>query len=231
VADVLALVDLAGFEARKVSELSGGQQQRVAVARALAPEPSVLLLDEPLSNLDPSLRERTRRELRAALIKSGVTSVFVTHEQEEAFALADRIAVLHEGRLEQVGTARELYEHPATHFVATFVGRASTLPGVATAPGIVRLDAGAEWTVSSAAPLSPGDRVQVVVRPEALRFSSDGGLAGKVRECRYTGARAFFLVDVPGVALEVEAPFDSAVVGQDVRVSSGAAYAFPATGG
>ena len=110
VAEVLALVDLAGFEERKVAELSGGQQQRVAVARALAPEPTVLLLDEPLSNLDPSLRERTRRELRTVLVKTGVTTVFVTHEQEEAFAMADRIAILHEGRLEQIGTAQDLYD-------------------------------------------------------------------------------------------------------------------------
>src|SRR6185436_11214534 len=92
-AEALRLVDLAGFERRRVGELSGGQQQRVAVARALAPEPTVLLLDEPLSNLDPSLRERTRRELREVLVKTGVTTVFVTHEQDEAFALADRIAV------------------------------------------------------------------------------------------------------------------------------------------
>ena len=227
VAEVLALVDLAGFENRKVAELSGGQQQRVAVARALAPEPSVLLLDEPLSNLDPALRERTRREMRAALVKSGVTTVFVTHEQEEAFALADRIAVLHEGRLEQVGTARDLYETPATLFVATFVGRASTLPGTVTTAGRVRLDAGAEWSVSSPSPLAAGQRVQVVVRPEALGFSADGGLAGQVREARYTGARTFFQVDVSGSTVEVDAPMGTAEVGQKVRISSTAAHAFP----
>jgi ABC-type Fe3+/spermidine/putrescine transport system ATPase subunit len=227
VKEVLALVDLAGFESRKVGELSGGQQQRVAVARALAPEPGVLLLDEPLSNLDPSLRERTRRELRTALVKAGVTTVFVTHEQEEAFALADRIAVLHEGRLEQVGTARDLYENPATLFVATFVGRASTLTGVVSAPNRVKLDAGAEWQVSSAAPLATGQRVTVIVRPEALGFSRDGGLAGKVGECRYTGARTFFQVQVPGATVEVEAPIGTVEVGQDVRLVSSSAYAFP----
>jgi ABC-type Fe3+/spermidine/putrescine transport system ATPase subunit len=105
VSDMLALVDLEGFAERQVSALSGGQQQRVAVARALAPAPRVLLLDEPLSNLDPSLRERTRRELKAALRKIGITTIFVTHEQEEAFALGDQVAVLNEGRLEQVGAA------------------------------------------------------------------------------------------------------------------------------
>src|SRR5213078_2512910 len=129
VAAALALVDLAGFERRRVQELSGGQQQRVALARALAPEPRVLLLDEPLSNLDPSLRERTRRELRALIKRVGITTLFVTHEQEEAFDLGDRVAVLQAGRLEQLATADELYEHPTSLFVATFVGRANVLRG------------------------------------------------------------------------------------------------------
>src|SRR5207247_3681158 len=111
--EALRLVDLAGFERRKVQELSGGQQQRVALARALAPEPRVLLLDEPLSNLDPALRERTRRELRQLIKRVGITTVFVTHEQDEAFDLGDRIAALNAGRLEQVGAPDELYERPA----------------------------------------------------------------------------------------------------------------------
>src|SRR5438093_3970853 len=114
VAEVLALVGLEGFERRRVQELSGGQQQRVALARALAPEPRVLLLDEPLSNLDPSLRERTRRALRAIIKRVGITTIFVTHEQEEAFDLGDRVGVLSRGRLEQVGTPDDLYERPAS---------------------------------------------------------------------------------------------------------------------
>src|SRR5207253_527107 len=126
---VLGLVGLEGFQKRRVQELSGGQQQRVALARALAPEPRVLLLDEPLSNLDPSLRERTRRELRALIKRVGITTLFVTHEQEEAFDLGDRVAVLQAGRLEQLATADELYEHPTSLFVATFVGRANVLRG------------------------------------------------------------------------------------------------------
>ncbi|MGH7699168.1 MAG: ABC transporter ATP-binding protein, partial [Gemmatimonadales bacterium] len=129
VAEALALVDLAGYERRRVHELSGGQQQRVALARALAPEPRVLMLDEPLSNLDPALRERTRRELRALIKRVGITTVFVTHEQEEAFDLGDRIALLASGRLEQVGTPDELYEQPASLFAATFVGRANVFRG------------------------------------------------------------------------------------------------------
>jgi ABC-type Fe3+/spermidine/putrescine transport system ATPase subunit len=135
VAAALALVDLPGFERRRVSEISGGQQQRVALARALAPEPRVLLLDEPLSNLDPALRERTRRELRRAIRRVGITTLLVTHEQEEAFHLGDRVAVLEGGVLHQVGTPEELYDRPATLFVATFVGRASVLPGVFAGEG------------------------------------------------------------------------------------------------
>jgi iron(III) transport system ATP-binding protein len=146
VAAALALVDLPGFERRRVGEISGGQQQRVALARALAPEPRVLLLDEPLSNLDPALRERTRRELRRAIRRVGITTLLVTHEQEEAFYLGDRVAVLEGGVLHQAGTPEELYDRPATRFVATFVGRASVLPGIFEGEGVtgrvrVRLDA------------------------------------------------------------------------------------------
>jgi ABC-type Fe3+/spermidine/putrescine transport system ATPase subunit len=123
VAETLAGVDLAGFEARRISQLSGGQQQRVALARALAPRPRVLLLDEPLSNLDPALRERTRRELKRVIRRVGITTLFVTHEQEEAFEIGDRIALLNHGRLEQIGTAEDLYENPSSRFVASFIGR------------------------------------------------------------------------------------------------------------
>src|SRR5438132_2958051 len=169
VAEVLTLVGLAGFERRKVQELSGGQQQRVALARALAPEPRVLLLDEPLSNLDPTLRERTRRELGTLIKRVGITTLFVTHEQEEAFDLGDRVAVLNDGRLEQVGAADELYERPASLFVATFVGRANVLRGAA------------------AQALGAANGQVLVVRPERLRFGAKG-LGGVVRERRHTGA-------------------------------------------
>ena len=130
----LALVDLAGFERRRITQLSGGQQQRVALARALAPEPRVLLLDEPLSNLDPTLRERTRHEVRDLIHRVGITTVLVTHEQDEAFELGDRVAVLRAGRLEQVGTADELYAEPANLFVGRFVGRSGLLPAAVLGP-------------------------------------------------------------------------------------------------
>jgi putative spermidine/putrescine transport system ATP-binding protein len=225
IAEMLALVDLAGFEQRKVTELSGGQQQRVAVARALAPEPRVLLLDEPLSNLDPGLRERTRRELRAALEKTGVTTVLVTHEQEEAFALGDRVAVLRDGRLEQAGTPPELYERPRTRFVATFVGRASTLSATLVTPNRAKLDVGGEWTVETPAPVKPGTRVTVVVRPESIRFAEEG-ISGTIAVRRYTGARAYFQVRVGDAVLEVEAPVHAAQHGDAVRVVADRALAF-----
>jgi len=202
ISEALALVDLAGYERRKVHELSGGQQQRVALARALAPEPRVLLLDEPLSNLDPALRERTRRELRQVIKRVGITTVFVTHEQDEAFDLGDRIAVLNNGRLEQTGTPEELYERPQNLFVATFVGRANVFRG------------------NAARALGAHDGTVVVVRPERLRFAG-AGLPGVVRERRYTGAGAFFLVEGDDKnRFEVLAEPDAARVGERVYVEA-----------
>ena len=121
----LELVNLPNYGKRPVFELSGGEQQRVAIARAVVIEPQILLLDEPLSNLDASLRERTRRQLRELITSLGITTVFVTHDQEEAFALSDRIALLSKGQCQQVGTAQELYLHPANEFVAGFIGRSN----------------------------------------------------------------------------------------------------------
>jgi len=213
----LALVDLTGFERRKVQELSGGQQQRVALARALAPSPRVLLLDEPLSNLDPSLRERTRRELRQLIKRVGITAVFVTHEQEEAFDLGDRIAVLNAGRLEQIGTPEDLYERPASLFVGTFVGRANVVRG------------------ATAQALGAAAGQVVLVRPEQLRFAVPGGrpegvgrLAGVVTERRYTGAAAFFQVTTDtGERLEVQAEPDAAAVGERVLLGAARHLVFP----
>ena len=229
VVESLRLVDLAGFEERKIDELSGGQQQRVAVARAVAPGPRVMLFDEPLSNLDPSLRERTRRELRAAIDRVGVTTVFVTHEQEEAFALGDVVAVLNDGVLEQVGEPIELYENPLTHFVATFVGRASSLKGEMVAPDRVKLSDGCEWPVRSPVALEAGQPVMVAVRPEALRPAGEGetGLSGKVVERRFTGGSAFFEVETELGLVEFEANVHTAHVGDMVSLVAEFAHAFP----
>jgi ABC-type Fe3+/spermidine/putrescine transport system ATPase subunit len=202
----LALVDLAGYQRRGVTELSGGQQQRVALARALAPEPRVLLLDEPLSNLDPSLRERTRREIRALVRRLDITTIIVTHEQEEAFDLGDRIAVIRHGRLAQVGTPDELYQAPADAFVGGFVGRASRLEVQVVAGDAgrctIRVE-GAEWAVAAPAPGPVGSTVVLLARPEALRFTapSAGVLAGQDTDRRFSGALAFFTVRTDGGAM------------------------------
>jgi ABC-type Fe3+/spermidine/putrescine transport system ATPase subunit len=242
VAKALALVDLAGFERRRIAQLSGGQQQRVAVARALAPEPRVLLLDEPLSNLDPTLRERTRRELRDVIHRVGITTVLVTHEQEEAFDLGDRVAVLRNGRLEQVGTPDQLYGTPASPFVARFVGRASELLGRVTEQtdqGTRVEIEGCVWGVSADAGvqdhLMPGAAVQVLLRPEALWLArpEPGLLAATVLERRFAGPSALYLVRTDlGSVLEVSGPGTAARAGDRVglapsRRSGGGIHLFP----
>jgi putative spermidine/putrescine transport system ATP-binding protein len=199
VAETLAVVELSGFEQRRVTQLSGGQQQRVALARALAPQPRVLLLDEPLSNLDPTLRERTRRELKRLIGATGITTLFVTHEQEEAFELGDRVAVINRGRLEQVATAEELYERPATRFVATFIGRSNVLPAVweSSQPEGVRLATGQRWPATAADSPAPGAPVDLLVRPEGLAFGDPApgrGLAGEIVARRYMGRLSLFSV-------------------------------------
>ena len=220
VREVLGLVDLEGYGDRRIDAISGGQQQRVALARALAPSPRVLLLDEPLSNLDPALRERTRRELRAAIERVGITTVLVTHEQEEAFDVGDRVAVLHQGRLEQVADARTLYRQPASRFVATFVGHASTLPGRVVGRGndgsetvraqIATTDA--TWEAASHDALAVDTVVDFVVRPESLALVSPDAAAsldpslcvdGVITAVRFTGPATYAVVRVAGSDTEV----------------------------
>jgi ABC-type Fe3+/spermidine/putrescine transport system ATPase subunit len=241
VPQALALVDLAGYERRRVGELSGGQQQRVALARALAYEPRVLLLDEPLSNLDPALRERTRRELQDLIHRIGITTVLVTHEQDEAFDLGERVALLRAGRLEQVGDPAALYAAPATPFVASFIGRASRVPTtvVPAAPGVVRARVGTAWWD---VPLPAGRSVPtqgpavLYVRPEAVRLVVPGGgdVEGTVEGRRFAGALSTFLVRLDdGTTIEVQAPFILAVPGDRValrpsRRAHGGLYLFAA---
>jgi iron(III) transport system ATP-binding protein len=228
VARALALVDLTGFERRRIAQLSGGQQQRIALARALAPEPRVLLLDEPLSNLDPSLRERTRAEIRELIRRVGITTVLVTHEQDEAFDLGDRVAVLRGGRLEQVGSPEELYAAPANPFVAEFVGRSSRVAvtvGGRTERGVRISLEGVEWelteTVSPQGALPAEGLALMVVRPEALRLTAPGpgAVPGTVAERRFIGAASLFTVATEGGArLEVTGPPRSVRPGDRVGI-------------
>jgi ABC-type Fe3+/spermidine/putrescine transport system ATPase subunit len=239
VARALALVDLAGLERRRIDQLSGGQQQRVALARALAPEPRVLLLDEPLSNLDPTLRERTRREIRDLIQRVGITTVLVTHEQDEAFDLGDRVAVLREGRLEQVGTPDELYAAPANRFVGRFVGRSSVIPVTVLGPtewGTRIAVEGVEWEIERPAGhpvMLPGPAV-LLARPEALRLGDDPqAIVGTVTGRRFTGPSSYFTVRIgSGATLEVVAPPAAVVAGQPVgilpsRRAAGGLHLFP----
>ncbi len=203
----LAMVQMATYAARKPNELSGGQQQRVALARALVIEPQCLLLDEPLSNLDAKLRLEMRGEIRAICKRAGLTAVYVTHDQKEALSIADRIAVLHEGRVEQIGTPHELYARPANRFVADFLGETNFVEGelravdadsaqVATAFGVIR---------SAVRPSQGGvgDRVVVSIRPESVRIGQPPADApnvfdGQIRQTVYLGEVAQHLVDVDG---------------------------------
>jgi ABC-type Fe3+/spermidine/putrescine transport system ATPase subunit len=240
VARALALVDLAGLERRRVDQLSGGQQQRVALARALAPEPRVLLLDEPLSNLDPTLRERTRREIRDLIRRLGITTVLVTHEQDEAFDLGDRVAVLRAGRLEQVGTPDELYAAPANRFVAGFVGRSSVIPVEVLGPtewGTRVAVEGVEWEIER----PPGQPIMLpgpallLARPEALRLGEDPqAIIGTVTTRRFTGPSSYFTVlTASGSTLEIAAPPAAVRPGEHVGVlpsrrAAGGLHLFPA---
>lgn len=192
VTEALRLVQLDGLASRYPRQLSGGQQQRVAIARALAIQPDVFLLDEPLSNLDAKLRQSVGLEVRALQQKLGLTTVFVTHDQNEALALADRLVVLNAGRVEQIGTAAELYSRPCSVFVASFLGQANLLPGTVKSPGLFTADAG--FTVRcDTADFMPGRRSVVCLRPENVvvgveATGLDNVLTGSVERVTYLGA-------------------------------------------
>ncbi|HEY2209516.1 MAG TPA: ABC transporter ATP-binding protein, partial [Gaiellaceae bacterium] len=195
--EVLERVRLPGLGDRKPAQLSGGQRQRVALARAIVNGPPVLLLDEPLGALDLKLRKEMQIELKRIQNDMGITFIHVTHDQEEAMTMADGIAIMNEGRIEQLGAPSDLYERPATAFVAGFLGASNLLVGTVAGAGLVRLDDGTELRV---APETLGDRtgrVGVGIRPEKMRIGAGGGnaLAGRVVEQAYVGVSTQYIVE------------------------------------
>ena len=203
VTDALDLVKLAGLGDRRPLQMSGGQRQRVALARALVINPTVLLLDEPLSNLDLKLREEMRVEIAGLQRRLGITTVFVTHDQSEALVMSDRIAVMNAGRIEQIGNPADIYERPATRFVAEFIGRTNLFSGEVSASRAVRTAQGVEIMAQVPEEFATGNSVHVAVRPERTRLLRDRpdtglGLKGTLRQVLYLGATREFHVDLDG---------------------------------
>jgi len=204
VKEVLDLVQMEHLADRKTDQLSGGQQQRVALARALAPKPKVLLLDEPLSALDFKLRKEMQVELKRLQSETGITFIFVTHDQEEALTMSDRVAVMKDGLILQVGNPREIYDHPARRFVADFIGDINILKGTIDGRGgaraTVKLNAGYQGEAGLPAdPDSLGSEVSIAIRPEQLSFVSDAGVAhlsGTVRHISYFGSGFDYEVEI-----------------------------------
>jgi spermidine/putrescine ABC transporter ATP-binding subunit len=205
--DGLQQVGLRGLGDRMISELSGGQQQRVALARAIVIRPDVLLFDEPLSNLDAQLRVQMRSEIRRLQKELRITAVYVTHDQEEAMAISDRIAIMNAGQIVQIDTAEELYLHPAARFVATFLGDANLVKAGVIDAGMDRLTLGVgdfRWDVATPQRYPLGSNVLAVVRPEAIALVNAGAaLKGTVVSSTYLGAKVEYLVRVGDQTLQV----------------------------
>ena len=188
---ILDLVELTGMEGRMTNQLSGGQQQRVALARALVIEPSVLLFDEPLSNLDAKLRVSMRTEIRRIQQRVGITAIYVTHDQSEAMALSDQIIVMKNGVVEQMGTPQEIYYHPKNEFVADFIGEANFLRGTMTGRenghAVIRVE-GHDMPVADRPDMEPGREYTIVLRPEAAHLSDEGGVPCRVSLSCFMGS-------------------------------------------
>jgi iron(III) transport system ATP-binding protein len=206
--EALRLVRLEELETRPVTDLSGGQQQRVALARAIVTRPKVLLMDEPLSNLDARLRDQMRFELKKITKSVGVTTLYVTHDQAEALSLGDRVCVMHGGKILQAGPPQEVYAHPANLFVAEFVGEMNFLKGEIVGPGEAESILG-RHPCSVPATCQSGSLVTLAIRPEHLSLSRQAGAAnlavkGRVISINYVGDATLFEVEVGGVALRVK---------------------------
>lgn len=216
IAEVLELVGLGGMERRYPYQLSGGQQQRVALARAVVSQPAVLLLDEPLSNLDAKVREQARFWLREFQQQLAITTVYVTHDQSEALAISDLVAVMSAGRVLQYGPPREIYERPATRFVADFIGATSFLQGSVAGRSNGQLHVavgdGIELCVAPAPARQPGERVVLAVRAERIELATGSDavnvIPGAKRSQVYLGSRFQSLVETPAGTLRVESPVE-----------------------
>ena len=207
--EILGLVGLTDLEARSPNQLSGGQQQRVALARALVMEPSVLLFDEPLSNLDAKLRIHMRREIRKIQRQFGITSIYVTHDQAEAMSMSDRIIVMNKGIVEQVGTPQEVYATPASQFVADFIGTANIVPGVVSAAdgGVAQIEAlGAIFPVKTNLAVASGDTVKLIVRPEAVRLALEGLIPAEISSSVFMGSYQDYVIQTQGQTLVIVDP-------------------------
>jgi spermidine/putrescine transport system ATP-binding protein len=208
VGEALDLVHLTGYDKRKPNQLSGGQQQRVALARALVNRPNVLLLDEPLGALDLKLRKQLQVELKRIQVEVGITFVYVTHDQEEALTMSDRIAVMNRGRVEQLGTPEELYERPATRFVADFIGTTNLLSGAVESidggAAVIRLISG-DVCVIAAADSAVGRSVELSIRPESVEVRPSNGtsyspapIVAEVEQVAYLGGNVQYIVRTAG---------------------------------
>ncbi|TMC70362.1 MAG: ABC transporter ATP-binding protein [Chloroflexi bacterium] len=220
VTEALALVGLEGLEDRAAPQLSGGQQERLALARALVRKPKLLLLDEPLSNLDAKLRQRMRVELRELQRRLRITTIYVTHDQAEALFLSHRVAVMQNGRIVQEGRPRDLYASPASGFVADFVGDATFLPGEVIAGGVQALGGSVRCALSEA--LAPGAKALLVVRPERVfvrgaPVGAPNEFAGTLRVAAFLGDHLDCVVDVAGTELRARA-HPTAELRRDQRV-------------
>ncbi len=202
-AELLETIGLAGQADKYPHELSGGQQQRVALARALAPRPPLILLDEPFSNLDVSLRERLSLEVRDILKREGSTAILVTHDQYEAFAMADEIGVMHQGRIQQWDTAYNLYHRPKNRFVADFIGQGVLLPGTVLANQQVELELGvlqSDRPIScneSATPCQPGCKVDILLRPDDILHDDNSSLKAEIKHKSFRGAEILYTLTLP----------------------------------
>ena len=223
VRELLELVDLVGLEERSPAELSAGQRQRAALARTLAPEPQLLLLDEPLSALDAKLRERLRLEIKRLQRQLKITTIYVTHDQEEALAISDRVAVMNSGRIEQLGAAQEVYSRPATEFVASFIGRGNLLAGSisrisAGVLGVLLLPNGPQIEIATdrATDHALGEEVKLLIRPEQIRLGQalENRLRGRVRGQEFLGDAFWAYLDCAGDELRVKLPPGMPLLGE-----------------